>query len=100
MTKMTKEELMKRLEELETENETLKSRTGQTVKNRIMELIESGMNTIEELAETCAISSKNVSSNLTRIRAELAESHRTIVTQRFGNQTKLAVVELKDLNWL
>ena len=99
MTKMTKEEMAKRIEELEKVNEELKKRSGQTVKNRIVELIESGMNTIEDLAETLSITSKNVSSNLTKIRHELNGKNETIVTQRMNGKTMLAVVNLNDLGW-
>ena len=77
MTKMTKEEMAKRIEELEKVNEELKKHSGQTVKDRIIELIESGMNTIEDLAETLSITSKNVSSNLTKIRHELSSKNET-----------------------
>lgn len=96
---MTKEELQKRIEELEKQNEELKSKSGQTVKNRIIEMIANGVNTIEELSNTLAITSKNVSSNLTKIRSELKEEGKTIVTLRMDNVTKLAVVELESLGW-
>lgn len=99
MTTMTKEEMAKRIAELEKQNEELKTKSGQTVKNRIVEMIANGINTIEELSETLAISSKNVSSNLTKIRSELKEEGKTIVTLRMGNVTKLAVVELEQLGW-
>ena len=99
MTKMTKEEMAKRIEELEKVNEELKKHSGQTVKDRIIELIESGMNTIEDLAETLSITSKNVSSNLTKIRHELSSKNETIITQRMNGKTMLAVVNLIDLGW-
>ena len=99
MATMTKEEMAKRIEELEKQNEELKTKSGQTVKNRIVEMITNGVNTIEELSSTLAITSKNVSSNLTKIRSELKEEGKTIVTLRMDNVTKLAVVELSQLGW-
>lgn len=96
---MTKEEMMKKIEELEATNSELKRTSGQTVKSKVIELIEAGMNCIEDISAALEISSKNVSSNLTRIRHELSESGKTIVSQRINDKTMLAVVELKTLNW-
>jgi hypothetical protein len=99
MTTMTKEEMAKRIAELEKANAELKERSGQSVKNRIIELIYQGMNTIEDLSEACQITSKNVSSNLTRIRQEFETDGKTIVSLRRNDKTMLAVVELSQLGW-
>lgn len=100
MTKeMTKDELMARIVELEKTNENLEKTKGQTMKSKVFSLIESGFNCIEDLAEELKITSKNVSSNLTYIRADLKEAGKTIVSQRINQKTMIAVVELETLNW-
>lgn len=98
-TKMTKEEMVLKIEELTKANENLVKSQGETVRSKIMTLIDDGVNSIEELGSLLSINSKNVSSNLTKIRAELKESGRTIVTQRIEKRTMLAIVNFKDLNW-
>jgi len=100
MTKeMTKEEMAKRIEELTAANENLIKSKGQTQKTRVAELIELGFNCIEDLAKELSITSKNVSSNLTYLRADLKKEGKTIVSQRMNNKTMIAVVELANLNW-
>lgn len=98
-TEMTKEEMMTKIEELTLKSDRLEATKGQTVKSKVFDLIESGFNCIEDLAEELKISSKNVSSNLTYIRADLKELGKTIVSQRINQKTMIAVVELKSLNW-
>jgi len=96
---MTKKEMEAMIETLTIENENLVKNQGKTVKGKIVEMIESGINCIEDLAETLSITSKNVSSNLTAIRKDLSTDGKTIVTQRIEKKTMLAIVNLKDMNW-
>ena len=90
MTTMTKDEMMKKIEELEAKL----ARGNETMKTRVLSLIESGINSIEAIGQELSITSKNVSSNLTHIRKELEAGGRTIVSHRIGTETKLAIVEL------
>lgn len=96
---MTKKEMAELIEKLQAEKVELQKSSGSTMKSRVVELIESGMNTIEDIANTLSITSKNVSSNLTAIRHDLKVDGKTIISQRIDNNTKLAIVTLKDLNW-
>lgn len=96
---MTKEEMIKKIEELTIINESLAKNQGKTVKSKILEMIESGINTIEDLSTQLQISSKNVSSNLTHIRAELKEQGKTIVSQRIEDKTMLAIITFESMNW-
>ena len=97
--KMTREEMAEVIANLTAKNEELVRNNGSNMKTRVLEMIETGINTIEGIAEGLSITSKNVSSNLTAIRADLKEAGKTVVTHRFGNETKLAVVELEALGW-
>jgi len=97
--KMTREEMAEVIKNLTAKNEELVRNNGSNMKTRVLEMIESGINTIEEIAEGLSITSKNVSSNLTAIRADLKEVGKIVVTHRMGGQTKLAVVELEVLGW-
>lgn len=94
---MTKEEMMKMIETLTNENETLKS--NECVSDKVKSLIESGINTIEDLSDQLKISSKNVSSNLTKLRNEMKENGQTIVSYRTNNLTYLSVQNFEDLGW-
>jgi len=98
-TKMTREEMEAVIANLTSENANLVKNQGTNMKTRVLEMIESGINTIEEIAEGLSITSKNVSSNLTAIRADIKEAGKIIVTHRMNGQTKLAVVSLTDLGW-
>lgn len=97
--KMTEKEMMARIEELEKSNETLKKSKGQTMKTKVFNLIEQGFNSIQDIADELEISAKNVSSNLTYIRADLKESGKTIISHQIDKKTMLALVELKSFNW-
>ena len=99
MKKLTNEEMMKKIEELETANKTLVENQNTTVKDKVLKLIESGINCIEDISAQLEISSKNVSSNLTAIRSSLKDYGQTIISQRIEKKTMLAIVDLKDLNW-
>mgnify|MGYP000162121673 CR=1 FL=1 len=91
---------MQKIEELESSNARLVQSRGMTVKNKIYHLItKDGMNSIEALASELNINAKNISSSLTKIRAELKPSGKTIVTQRINKKSMLAIVSLEDLGW-
>lgn len=96
---MTKKEMAEMIETLTLKNENLIKNQNSTVKGRIVEMIESGINCIEDLASTLEITSKNVSSNLTAIRKDLVKDGKTIITQRIEKRTMLAVVSFKDMKW-
>ena len=91
---LTKDEMLARIAELEGSVETLKSAKTDGVKEQVMKLIESGFNTIEDIATELDKTSKNISTNLTYIRKELVESGQTIVSYRKDNKTYLSVQNL------
>lgn len=94
---MTKDQLLEKTQELLAKIDELEgklARKDSTVKTRVLELIETGFNSIEKISAELGITAKNVSSNLTHIRTELAKSGKTIISHRIENETKLAIVEL------
>lgn len=58
-----------------------------STKVKIMNLIKAGYNTVEAMSEKLEISRKNVSSNLTYIRRELAKDGLTLTSERYNGQT-------------
>jgi biotin operon repressor len=91
---MTKEEMLLRIAELESKNKTLKESKTDGVKEQVLRLLQSGYNSIEAIAEELDKTSKNISTNLTYIRKELAESGQTIVSYRKDNKTYLSIQDL------
>lgn len=91
---LTKDEMLARIAELEGSVETLKAAKTDGVKEQVMRLIDTGFNTIESIAEELDKTSKNISTNLTYIRKELALNGKTIVSYRQNNKTYLAVQDL------
>lgn len=91
---LTKDEMLARIAELEGSVETLKASKTDGVKEQVMKLIESGFNTIEDIADELDKTSKNISTNLTYIRKELAQSGQTIVSYRQNSKTYLSIQNL------
>ena len=91
---MTKDEMLARIALLENNVETLKEAKTDGVKEQVMRLIESGFNNIEDIATDLNKTSKNISTNLTYIRKELAETGQTIVSYRKDNKTYLSIQNL------
>lgn len=91
---MSKEEMLAKIAELEGKVTTLKEAKTDGVKEQVLRLIESGFNTIEDIADELEKTSKNISTNLTYIRKELAESGKTIVSYRRDNKTYLSIQDL------
>jgi len=100
-TKMSKDELMAALEAQNAELEAVKASKGKGMKERVYELLTGGVNSIQDIAEHLNITDKNVSSNLTYLRQDLELKGQTIVSHKFKdlNKTKLAIVNLEDMNW-
>lgn len=63
-----------------------------STKTKIMTLIKGGYNTVEILAEKLEISRKNVSSNLTYIRREIAKDGLTLTSEKRNGQTIINLV--------
>ena len=63
-----------------------------STKTKIMTLIKGGYNTVEVLAEKLEISRKNVSSNLTYIRREIAKDGLTLTSEKRNGQTIINLV--------
>lgn len=99
LTKLTKDELLERLEQLEKENQELKNSSDRVVSDRVLELMETGVNSIEDLSTALNITSKNVSSNLTKLRKELNKEGKTIVSLRIKDKTMLSIQKLETLGW-
>ena len=91
---MSKDEMLAKIAELEGKVTTLKEAKTDGVKEQVLRLIESGFNSIEAIAEELDKTSKNISTNLTYIRKELAESGKTIISYRKDGRTYLAVQNL------
>lgn len=70
--------------------------TGKTrrlnTKVKIMNLIKAGYNTVEAMSEKLEISRKNVSSNLTYLRRELAKDGMTLTSERRNGQTIINLI--------
>lgn len=100
MSTLTKEELMKKVAELEnllTEEKNNSSKMTDKVKS----LIESGCNSIDDIAVKLNTTNKNISSVLTALRKIYLKNNQTIISQKINNnKTMLAIVNLKDLGWL
>lgn len=63
-----------------------------STKTKIMNLIKAGYNTVEAMSDTLGISRKNVSSNLTYLRRELAKDGMTLTSERRNGQTVINLV--------
>jgi len=98
MANLTKEELMAKVAELETELENEKSKSL-NMKTRVMTLLDEGVNSIDMLATELNVSNKNVSSVLTALRKELRSENKTIITQQHEGSTMIAVLDLAVLGW-
>jgi len=96
---MTKQEMAAMIETLKADNEALKQSNGVSVKNKVMDLIESGVNNIEDIALRLSISSKNVSSNLTYLRNDMKSEGKTIISLRIDGKTFLSVKSFKEMGW-
>ncbi len=97
---MTKQELLELVESLKNDNEILKSKGGDSVKVKVMALIEEGVNSIEGIGGKLGISSKNVSSNLTYLRNDLRSEGKTIISLRIENKTYLSVKSFEEMGWV
>ena len=101
MTKeLSREELLAILKEKDTELEKLKSSTGQTMPTRVLNLIESGYRTIEELANELGTNSRNISSNLTYIRRDLKPQGKWLVSSKIEGKTYLKIIDLAEFGWI
>lgn len=99
MTTMTKEELVRKVAELEMALETEKAKSV-NMKTRVQNLLDSGVNSIDQLASLLGTSNKNISSVLTGLRKEFNVIGKTIITQQFNGKSMVAVVSLHELGWL
>lgn len=72
--------------------ETKPSKKRISTKVKIMNLIKAGYNTTETMAEKLGISRKNVSSNLTYLRRELAKDGLTLTSERRNGATIINLV--------
>lgn len=96
---MTKEELMKKVEELELSLEREKSKNV-NMKSKVLNLIQGGVNSMTGLTKNLDTTSKNISSVLTAIRKDLLKDNKIIITQKFNNETMIAILDLKSLGWV
>jgi hypothetical protein len=99
MKELTKEQLLALLQEKDTELESLRSRSGKSMPQRVLELIESGYYTIDELGDELKITNKNVSSNLTYIRRELRKQGKWLISSTIDSRTYLKVMTFEELGW-
>ena len=67
---MTKEELIEKIQELETKIQELESRKSSGRKEQIISLLQEGRKTIDELSEKLGITNRNVSSQLSYLRKD------------------------------
>lgn len=98
MTKLTNEQLAQKVAELEAALEMEKQK-GVNMKTRIRNLLDSGVNSLDQLAIELQTTHKNISSSLTALRKELSSEGKTIITQQHKGKTMIAVLELKTLGW-
>jgi hypothetical protein len=99
MKDLTKEQLMALLAEKDVELESLRNRSGKSMPQRVLELIESGYQTIDELAEELKTNNKNISSNLTYIRRELRDQGKWLISSTIDSRTYLKVMTFEELGW-
>lgn len=95
MTNMTKEELVAKVAELEAEL----AAKGINMKDKVRGLLDSGVNSIDQLAKELKVTNKNISSVLTAIRKDLALEGKTIITQQHNGKSMIAVLDLATLGW-
>ena len=96
---MTKEEIMNKLIETEEKMTKLEQSKSKGLKIKISELIDSGFNTIESIAEELDTSKKNVSSYLSYLRNELYENNEWIISSTIKQKTYVKKVKLDELGW-
>lgn len=65
-----------------------------STKTKIITLIKGGYNTVEALSDRLNISRKNVSSNLTYLRRELAKDGMTLTSEKRNGQTIINLVSV------
>lgn len=95
MTELTKAELIERVAELEAEL----AAKGTNMRTRVRDLIDSGVNSIDDLASNLSTTNKNISSVLTALRKDLSLEGKTIITQVHNGKSMIAVIELSILGW-
>lgn len=95
MAELTKAELIEKVASLEAELAT----KGVSMKTRVRDLLDNGVNCMDELASSLNTSKKNISSLFTSIRKDLATEGKTIITQQYNGKMRVAVVELSVLGW-
>ena len=88
---MTKAEIIKHLNKLNDKVERLESTKSDSVKIQVKDLIDSGYNCIEDIAEELGKTSKNISTYLTYIRRDLKKDRKTIVSYRMNNKTYISI---------
>lgn len=99
MKELTKDQLLALLAEKDVELESLRNRSGKSMPQRVLELIESGYVTIDELASELETNNKNISSNLTYIRRELRKAGKWLISSTIDNKTYLKIMTFEELGW-
>jgi len=95
---MTKDEMIKKIAELEAGLVAEKAK-GANMKTKVMAQLESGVNTMSGLTEGLNTTSKNISSILTYLRKDLIKEGKTIITQKYKDQTMVTILSLETLGW-
>lgn len=96
-SKMSKDEIIAELNKVQT-----KLKSGQTSKkDQVMDCLENGIQTIQDVAKELNISDKNVSSNLTYLREDLKKDGKTIISfkNKDNRKTYLKVMSFSELGW-
>jgi hypothetical protein len=99
MADLTREQLLALLQEKEAEITRLASVKGKSMPQRVLELIDSGYHTIDELATELETNNKNISSNLTYIRRELRKTGQWLISATIDNKTYLRICSFEELGW-
>lgn len=95
---MTKEELLKKVAELEKSLEAEKSKSA-NMKDRVTAQLNAGVNTMDGLTTALNTTAKNISSVLTAIRKDLIKERKTIITQKYNGHTMVTIMSLDILGW-
>ena len=97
-SKMSKEEIREKLNELIKENEVLRNKKDR--KSEVLSLLRKGVNSIEEISKGVGIKEKNVSSILSYLRKDLEKKGEGILSVKYSNKNFVVLMKIKEINEL
>ena len=96
LAKLEKDELIEMIIKLKMANEKMKATKKVGRKEEVLALLEGGINNIDAIAKELGITNKNVSSQLTYLRKDLAKENKAIISYKLGGKTILELRNIED----